>query len=393
MYKIYLLPSLFIFSVLFSCGTTTNTTYVNPHAEPHIQMHQELRDEENQKVIQDISGKYSGFIPCSDCEHISYVIELHNDLTYNLLYTYVGKSETNIEKSGKFILSNRLTIQLDNAANGMNLLKKIPEGLLLLDKNGNEFSGEQAEQYKLLSVKINTEKYKSLKQQFLVKKWNSSIGFYAFGNEPSWSLDINFDKSMHLKNLDGLNFYAAVEKPEKVMDANITRYRTITESGEIITQLSETKCTDNMSGDVYNYQVNVNYKSNNDSDYQVFNGCGDFVPHPKLNDEWVIIEVENIRIDPSKFNNEIPRLSLNFDEKNIFGHDGCNSFRGSFKLKKETIVFGPMASTMMACVDNADISNKITSVLSNNNLIYKFEENHLVLIKNDKIIMRLKQKK
>jgi len=218
MYNIFRLLSFFIFLVLFSCGTSTNTTYVNPHAAPHIQMHQEFKDEENQKIIQEISGKYSGSIPCSDCEHINYVIELRKDLTYNLWYSYVGKSEIIIEKSGKFILSNRLTIQLDNAANGMNLLKKTQKGLLLLDKNGNEFSGELEEQYNLHLVKLNTENYKFLKQQFLTKKWNNSIGFYAFGNEPSWSLDINFDKSMHLKNLE----FTDLKKSDKNINCSLS---------------------------------------------------------------------------------------------------------------------------------------------------------------------------
>lgn len=226
---IKIIYSIFILSflTLVSCGSSTNTSYSNPHAEPHNQMHQDLINEENQKIIEDLSGNYSGKFPCSDCDYIDYSISLFEDGTFKLTYTYVGKSNAPIEKSGKYILTNRLLIQLNNSANGMNFLRKIPDGLLLLDKNGNEFSKDISQKYKLFPIVSNANSSIALKKKLLFKKWNSGINFYAFGNEPFWSLDIDIDNNIRVKNLDGLDFFAALDKPVKAMDADVTRYRTL----------------------------------------------------------------------------------------------------------------------------------------------------------------------
>jgi len=383
------------FSYLFlSCGTTsTQTTNVNPHAEPHIAMHQELINENKQKVFnenyaKEISGTYMGMIPCADCEKINYKIQLHDDLSYVMEYQYIGKSSATIKKSGKYhINNNRLLIQLDNAANSMNFLKKMPYGLLLLDKNGNEINGDLADKYKLLPMTKTNEnnEFKGL-QKILIKKQKEGIDFYAVGNEPFWSLDMDFDKVFRFKNLDGIEFNAPVIK---AIDANLNRYRSATESGEIIIQLDETKCTDSMSGKEFDYSVSVDFKRSIDEEYTNYKGCGNYISDYRLHDIWAIVEVDGTKINPTDYKKNAPRIEINLTNKNAFGSDGCNTFRGSVKVENDTIYFGNLASTMMACLDNNEVSNKIGKTLSENNLTYKFE-NNLIFYKNERKVMELK---
>lgn len=46
-------------------------------------------------------------------------------------------------------------------------------------------------------------------------------------------------------------------------------------------------------------------------------------------------------------------LSADFDGTRISGNGGCNSFSGPYSVSGRTIEIGPLASTMMACTDDA----------------------------------------
>lgn len=233
------------------------------------------------------------------------------------------------------------------------------------------------------------EPTKAQLHQLLFKKYQLGINFYAVGNEPFWSLDMDFEKGFHFKNLDGLEFTSPPVEPVKAMDADVSRYRAVTESGEIIIRLNHTECTDNMSGQKFDYKVAVDFKTSKETDYKTYKGCGNYVPDFRLHNIWAIIEVDGIKVNPTNFKKDAPRMEINLTEKTVFGTDGCNTFRGSVKVEKDTIQFGPLASTMMACADNLEISSKIGKILSNNKLTFKYE-NNLVFYDDDKKVMELK---
>ena len=45
-------------------------------------------------------------------------------------------------------------------------------------------------------------------------------------------------------------------------------------------------------------------------------------------------------------------LTIGFDDGQVHGHLGCNSFSGPYSLSGNTIEFGLLMSTLMACVDD-----------------------------------------
>jgi len=253
-----------------------------------------------------------------------------------------------------------------------------------------EFQQEQAQKELEKQNKEIMEPTKVQLQEFLLKKHQKGIDFYAVGNEPFWNLNMDFEKGFHFKDLDGLDFKAPAAKFVKAMDANVIRYRSVTESGEIIVQLNQSGCTDNMSGQKFEYAITVDVKANKDSDYKTYIGCGDYVPDYRLHDIWAIVEVDGIKVDPNNFKGELPRLEFNIADKRVMGHDGCNGFSGSFKSEYKRIFIGNLASTMMACFENEEISSKISKILSVSNMDYSFENNLLILSKDNKKVMVLK---
>ena len=381
--------------LMISCGSTsTQTTSVNPHAEPHVQMHEEFINEQNQqtmnkKFAQELSGTYLGMIPCADCEKIIYRLILNDDLTYQSKKTYQGRSDIPFEKKGTYTINSQFIIQLDDGG-GMNMFKKESKGLLMLDKKENEITGNLADKYYMLPIVKSVKNNKQNKyQQILYKKYQEGIDFYAFGNEPFWSLDMDFEKGFRFKNLDGLDYNAPAVDPVKAMDADVTRYRTVTESGELIVQLYHKECTDSMSGQKFEYSVSIDFKTSKETDYKTYKSCGNYVPDYRLHDIWAIIEVNGIKVNTSDFKKDAPRMEINLTKKTVYGTDGCNTFRGSVKVDNNNIKFGPFASTRMACFDNTEISSKIGKTLSSKTLTFK-RKNNLVFYENGKKVMELK---
>jgi len=251
-----------------------------------------------------------------------------------------------------------------------------------------EFQLEEAQ--KELDKQENMEPTKAQKQKFLIKKQQQGIDFYAVGNEPFWNIDMDFDKEVHFKNLDGVEFKSPAVQGIDIHNSNIREYNLQTESGEMIIQMEEKLCNDTMADQTFDYQVNVKVKLSKENESTTYQGCGDYVPDFRLHDIWAIIEVDGIKVNQADFKNKSPLLEINTSEEKVTGNDGCNSFNGSLKIENGKIIIGNLASTMMACFENTSISSKIGKTLSGNSLNYTIENNQLILVKNHKKVMVLK---
>jgi heat shock protein HslJ/uncharacterized membrane protein len=263
--------------------------------------------------------------------------------------------------------------------------------LILLDKNGQEITGSLAKMYYLYPEDMKKES-SSVEQNpnFLIKKFQEGIDFYASGNEPFWNLDIDFEKQIRFTTMNGVQYNAPAVQPSKAADANVIRFRTVTEAGELIVQIFDRPCDDTMADKKFENEVRVEFKTSAEKEFKTFNGCGDYVPDFRLHDIYVIREVDGITVNPQDFGKNVPNLEINATEKFVLGHDGCNSFRGSVRFKPGTLVFGPLASTLMACINNQEISFKIGKALDGE-LQYKFEDTRLSFYKQDKKVMVLQK--
>ena len=56
--------------------------------------------------------------------------------------------------------------------------------------------------------------------------------------------------------------------------------------------------------------------------------------------------------------------SIKFDNGQLNGNVGCNSFGGSYELKGDKVTFGPMMSTLMFCEATDNQEQGVLSVLS-----------------------------
>ena len=237
--------------------------------------------------------------------------------------------------------------------------------------------------------KAQNKEGKSSNTKFLQKKAGQGIDFYALGNEPFWSLDMDLDKDFQFKNLDGLSIIVPAIEGVKAMDADVTRYRSVNDMYELIIQISRQDCSDTMSDNKFDYKVSVDHKKISERDYIKLSGCGNFVPDYRLHNIWAVETLENKNLKEIEFMKGQPIIEINMVEKRISGHDGCNNIMGGIRYEKGYIIIGNLAGTMMAC-PNMDISNKIPKALSNKKIAYEFREDKLYFSYQGKIIMTLK---
>ena len=251
-----------------------------------------------------------------------------------------------------------------------------------------EASQEQPKSEENSEEKGNSEENNGM-QKLLMQKQKEGVDFYAVGNEPFWSLEMDLDNSIYFNTMNGIDFRTPSTEPEKAQDADVTRYRAVVESGEIIVQLKHEECEDSMADNRFPYQVQIDYKTTADSEYKTFKGCGQFIPDYRVHNIWSIKEVDGMAIAPDTFKKKQPIIEFDLTTNRLMGNNGCNSFRGPVEVQNDKIVFGVYAATLMACMDNEIISDKIMETLSNTTLDYKFENNRLMLSENDEVKMVL----
>jgi len=215
-------------------------------------------------------------------------------------------------------------------------------------------------------------------QKFLMKLYQEGVDFYARGNEPSWALDIDFDKEMRLMTMGGPTLKTPAAEGVRAHDADVTRYAAETDSGSLVVTISAQKCTDTMSGEEFTHSVRVEVKSEPGGEEKTFEACGRYVPDYSLNDIWVLTHLNGDAVDGSTLQKGSPTMELHMIDNRLVGHGGCNNFMGSFAIEWKSIRFGNLASTMMACPDMT-VETAFLKAISGRSLTYRREDGLLVL--------------
>ena len=211
------------------------------------------------------------------------------------------------------------------------------------------------------------------------KKLDRGIGFYAVGNEPSWSLDIDFDKGMRFKSLTTVSeLNTPPGREAKAQDAEVTRYFAETEAGTLIVTVLRGVCVDTMSGESFPYRVRTEAKRSIDADYTLFEGCGRYVVDDRLNDIWVLTRLGERTLTAEDFAKGLPVIEFHLADNRVTGNAGCNRLSGSFQARGDKITFGQLATTRMAC-PNMAIEHEFLSMITDKTLRYAIDGGRLVL--------------
>ncbi|GAB3020106.1 META domain-containing protein [Spirosoma pulveris] len=206
----------------------------------------------------------------------------------------------------------------------------------------------------------------------------------AMGNDPAWSLTINPSKSrLQFKALDGDSLTTTA--PERQTDPDgVLRYNTGVESDRITILLRPDSCVNKLSGQRFDYRVEVNFRGKN------YAGCGSSLRQlALLNDIWVLTSFQGTALTAN--GNEVPRLEISLAENRVTGTTGCNRLSGPIKADTRQLSVGPLVTTKMACQDAANqLESKLLTEL-NRPLTYRVGDGKLTLLRNNNPIMTFKK--
>ena len=209
------------------------------------------------------------------------------------------------------------------------------------------------------------------------KQFESGIDFLASGNEPFWALEINFDSSMSFKTPEAVLFTAPVPEPSRAMDANVLRYAAASADGNLIVQIQQQPCENDMSGEKMEYRVSVDLKTGNAPQVH-YQGCGRYLNDYRINDIWVLESINGKGFDATGFSKGAPRLEFSLREKRVIGQAGCNEFSGAAEIQGKKIKFGMFRSTKMAC-EQLTFERNFMNLVNNQTVGYSIAPGKLTL--------------
>lgn len=136
------------FFVLMSCNDNTKTANTDAASQDADTL--AAPDMHTSEISLDWEGRYTGVLPCADCEGIETTINLKGDNTFLIREAYLGKGEDPIEETGSFTWSKDGGSVEFKAINSGKRTYKVGENVLIArDTEGNKIKSEIAEAYRL----------------------------------------------------------------------------------------------------------------------------------------------------------------------------------------------------------------------------------------------------
>lgn len=83
---------------------------------------------------------------------------------------------------------------------------------------------------------------------------------------------------------------------------------------------------------------------------------------PITDREWVLVTIGN-QASPAGRGNQPATLRLDSTDSHAAGFAGCNHYRASYTLAGDSLRFGPVLATKMACADGDDLERSFLAAL------------------------------
>jgi heat shock protein HslJ len=209
------------------------------------------------------------------------------------------------------------------------------------------FSLSNAQSNQKKQIKTNV-KSKSLKTE-LMEYHNKGILFFAKGNSPEWSFEVDqsSNKIVRFLSSTGMIFTAAFAQPFQNFNSPDYHYNFKTVLGHLKVVMKPKKSKIEGDSKEYSYQVIVDVKYERDPKYQHYEGVGMFVPDFSLDGKWMLEQLNGNQIKRSK-NNPV-YINLDLIQSKYQGFNSCNVFGGNFIFEGSKKQFLPGESPLKAC--------------------------------------------
>ncbi|WP_298736847.1 copper resistance protein NlpE N-terminal domain-containing protein [uncultured Chitinophaga sp.] len=248
-----------ILGIMNACGgggeqsARSDSTTVSPSGQP---------GKDISSPASKAAGAYQGTLPCADCPGIDYQLSLYEDQRYQELMVYRGRNDGRaVIDTGMWNMKNDSIIELAGQQPHQFLFE---DGKLYhLNREGQRITGALADNYILRPVG-GEGNYRQLRE-----KAAAGVDFHATGNEPGWVLELD-RKTILFQDMNGDSLRVPTPRPHPNTDT-LRVYTPKHEKAEFIITIRQRACTDDMSGYMRPYTVEVQLKDKN------YRGCGQYL--------------------------------------------------------------------------------------------------------------------
>ncbi len=211
----------------------------------------------------------------------------------------------------------------------------------------------------------------------------------AVGSDPAWSLTVNPAKGVLLfkpQHGDSSIVSLSGNQISRTADSANGAFGYQSRDGRIKVLFRPDSCTDKLSGQRYDYRVEVVSQGQN------VVGCGVSLQQlALLQDIWVLTSMQGDSITLNGPAKEIPRLEISLTQGRVTGTTGCNQLNGSVVADTRRILFGPLATTKMACMGPNGALEPTFLRLLNQPMTYRIDSGKLTLYQQGKPVMTFKK--
>lgn len=183
-----------------------------------------------------------------------------------------------------------------------------------------------------------------------MKKIALGIDFFASGNEPYWSLDMDTDDSARIFIFGESILRYKVTAP--IIDTAIKKI-TYKFDDNITLIIKVETCTNTMSDERNEFSAELRFRE------KVYTGCGKYIISMKnpllsketirLNDIWALKSINGKELNRKDFPKGIPVLELHLNDGRFLGNTDCNEISGHLEAGNSYIKFGNITQTKIFC--------------------------------------------
>jgi len=324
---------------------------------------------------------YNGVIPCADCEGILYELSLEEGQRFAERLTYIGESSRPFTDTGSYAIRDDTLLVLEGKGDKSAYFAIEDSVLVMLDQKKERITSSLAGYYILdrkesFSVRADRQ-WSDLRRQ--------GVDFRATGNEPFWGTQIDFDKQINFHVLSGDSLQAPAPAMEQDTATSARLLKTETASGTLTIALYPTACMDGMSGKVFTHRVVV------ESGNETFRGCGHYINEQyKLHDFWTLYSLSGTPVNQQDTLKKQPALQFDLVNNHVSGNTGCNQLGGNAAVEGDSLSFGQLITTKMACAGVMELESQFLDALDRVNR-YDFSNEDLLLLQDEDTLMVLQR--
>lgn len=101
---------------------------------------------------------------------------------------------------------------------------------------------------------------------------------------------------------------------------------------------------------------------------------------------WLLAQLGDERVPPGE-SERAPHLVLEPEEGRVYGSGGCNRLMGPIELDGDGLRFGPLATTLMHCGDEAMALERAFLDALEATRTYSFDGRDLVLLSDGQVVL------